>query len=234
MMKRALVIIFLFNSFLSYSQKASKGILDLSDVDLQESFHELSGEWEFYWQELADPSELPEMPKDYYTFPALWNNGVTTKGQELTSSGYATYRLKVVMPPGQRTPDLGISISEMYTSYKLFYNGFEISKNGEVGTSPEEIQEDWLPQTLTLGRYTDTLEFVIQIANFKHIKGGAREPIILGDRRKLNAQRDFNFSYDFLLSGSLIMGGLFFLGLFLFGQHEKSVVYFALFCITFS
>jgi len=30
------------------------------------------------------------------------------------------------------------------------------------------------------------------------------------------------------------MGGLFFLGLFVFGQHEKSVLYFALFCISFS
>ena len=224
----------LFTSLNSFGQKASKGILDLTKVDLKESFHELSGEWEFYWQELAEPSDLNNLKSDYYAFPSLWNNGTSANGVELSSSGYATYRLKVVMPPRTETPDLAISISEMYSSYRLFYNGFEISKNGQVGVDKESTKEDWLPHTLTLVRYTDTLEFVIQIANFRHTKGGSREPMVLGDRTKLVAQRDFNFSYDFLLSGSLIMGGLFFLGLFLFGQHEKSVLYFALFCITFS
>jgi hypothetical protein len=30
------------------------------------------------------------------------------------------------------------------------------------------------------------------------------------------------------------MGGLFFLGLFLFGRHDKSILYFALFCMVYS
>ena len=234
MIKYFIPVVFLAASHFVFGQRAEKGIIDLSSADLTNSFHELSGEWEFYWEELADPANLPEDKKDYYTFPSLWNNGVTEGGTVLTSSGYATYRLKVIMPPRAKTPDLAISMGEMYTAYRLFYNGFEFSNNGTVGVDKESIVEDWFPYTLTLGRYTDTLEFVIQIANFRHIKGGAREPILLGDRKKLVAQRDFNFSYDFLLSGSLIMGGLFFLGLFLFGQHEKSVLYFALFCITFS
>ncbi|MEQ9404151.1 MAG: response regulator [Cyclobacteriaceae bacterium] len=226
--------ILLLLGLLTSAQKAEKGVLDLSNADLKDSFHELSGEWEFYWNELADPSSLDKIGTDYFSFPALWKDGVTAGGEELTSEGYATYRLKVIMPPPSRLPDLAISISEMYTSYRLFYNGFEIAKNGRVGTTKETTSEDWLPHTLTIGRFSDTLEFVLQIANFRHIKGGSREPIIIGDRKKLAAQRDFNFSYDFLLSGSLIMGGLFFLGLFLFGQHERSVLYFALFCITFS
>lgn len=229
-----LLSIFLLVSFVGLGQKAVKGVIDLSNVDLVDSYHELSGEWEFYWLELGDPNSLDYLETDYYDFPQLWNGGQTAKGAQLTSDGYATYRLKVVMPRRSRTPDLAISISEMYSSYRLFYNGFEIERNGIVGTSEEATVEDWMPYTITLGRYTDTLEFVIQIANFKHIKGGSREPILIGDRKKLTAMRDFNFSYDFLLSGSLIMGGLFFLGLFLFGQHEQSVLYFALFCITFS
>ncbi|MEM9339945.1 MAG: response regulator [Bacteroidota bacterium] len=225
---------FLCQVVLVFGQKAEKGVLDLSQVDLNNSYHELTGEWEIYWGELLPPNRLDQQVKDYYQFPLLWNNGMTKGGVKLDNFGYATYRLRVIMPPASMTPSLALSISEMYTSYRLFYNGFEISKNGLVGTSPKTIIEDWQPHTLTLGRFTDTLEFVIQIANFKHAKGGAREPIILGDRKIMTSQRDFNFSYDFLLAGSLIMGGLFFLGLFLFGQHERSVLYFALFCITFS
>jgi len=234
MIKYLLLAVLLLVSFTSLGQKAEKGIIDLSGVDLTDSFHELSGEWEFYWEELASPANLSINKRDYYTFPSLWNDGVTANGKKLPSSGYATYRLKVIMPPRSKTPDLAISMGEMYSTYKLYYNGFDFSSNGTVGRNRESTKEDWVPLTLTLGRYTDTLEFVIQVANFRHIKGGAREPIVIGDRKKLSAQRDFNFSYDFLLSGSLIMGGLFFLGLFLFGQHEKSVLYFALFCMTFS
>ncbi len=234
MTKHFVSVFFLALCLCAFGQKAEKGIIDLSNVDLTDSFHELSGEWEFYWEVLASPGSLPEDKKDYYAFPALWGNGVTKAGRELTSTGYATYRLRVIMPPSPKIPDLAISMGEVYTSYRMFYNGFEFSRNGTVGVDKESTKEDWAPYTVTLGRFTDTLEFVIQIANFRHIKGGAREPIVIGDRKKLVAQRDFDFSYDFLLSGSLIMGGLFFLGLFLFGQHEKSVLYFALFCITFS
>ncbi len=234
MIKNLLSAAFFLQVFLVFGQKTEKGILDLSQVDLNNSYYQLSGEWEMYWDKLLPPDELDDQERDYYSFPLIWNKGVTYNGVELNNFGYATYRLKVVMPPASETPNLALSVSEMYTSYRLFYNGFEISKNGTVGTSAETTAEDWHPYTFTLGRFTDTLEFVIQISNFKHAKGGAQKPIILGDRKVLMSQRDFNFSYDFLLSGSLIMGGLFFLGLFLFGQHERSVFYFALFCITFS
>lgn len=218
----------------SFAQRAEKGVIDLSEADLYERSLDLSGEWDFYWQQLIPPAEISGQASDHFSFPSLWNGGVTKNGRELTSKGYATYRLKVVLPLTKKTPELAISIGEMYCAYKLFYNGVEISKNGEVGKSKETTQEDWLPQTINISRFSDTLEFVLQIANFSHVKGGSREPIAIGDRQVLMAQRDFNFSYDFLLSGSLIMGGLFFLGLYLFGQHERSVLYFALFCLTFS
>ena len=41
-------------------------------------------------------------------------------------------------------------------------------------------------------------------------------------------------AYDFTLAGCMFMGGLFFLGLFVFGRKDKTILYFALFCIAFS
>ncbi|MFT6866226.1 MAG: hypothetical protein ACJA08_001055 [Cyclobacteriaceae bacterium] len=40
--------------------------------------------------------------------------------------------------------------------------------------------------------------------------------------------------FDSFLTGALIMGGLFFLGLFLYGKHRKNILYFSLLCISFS
>ncbi|MEM6642052.1 MAG: 7TM diverse intracellular signaling domain-containing protein, partial [Bacteroidota bacterium] len=225
-------VIFGLATDLVKSQTAENGILDLSEVNLENNLVTLSGEWEFYWEELALPDEIDKLDKDYYPFPKLWNNGTSKNGKSLDSKGYATYRLKVVLPP--RTPPLALSVSEMYCSYKLYYNGFEFERNGIPGKTKELSVPDWIPKTTNMSKFSDTAEFVLQVSNFHHTKGGSLEPIIIGDRTKLMAKRDFNFSYDFLLSGSLIMGGLFFLGLFLFGQHEKSVLFFALFCLTFS
>ncbi|WP_424963092.1 response regulator [Ekhidna sp.] len=226
------LIILLWMPFNSNSQEVIEGVIDLSKTDLKNNAVPLNGEWEFYWKKLLKPDSIKYYEPDYYSFPKLWNGGTTRNGQELTNTGYATYRVRVILPP--KTPELAISLGEAYNSYLLYYDGFEFGKNGKVGKSKEESIPDWMPKVLSLARYQNTLEFVLQVSNFRHTKGGVREPIMIGDRKVLNAKRDFDFSYDFLLSGSLIMGGLFFLGLFMFGQHEKSVLFFALFCLTFS
>ncbi|WP_436514978.1 response regulator [Ekhidna sp. To15] len=218
--------------FFGRAQEVVDGVIDLSKVDLKNNSVALNGEWEFYWEELLEPDSISFFETDYYQFPKLWNGGVTRNGKKLTSQGYATYRVRVLLPP--KTPQLAISLGESYTAYLLYYDGFEISKNGKVGKNNESSVPDWMPQVVSIARYQNTLTFVLQVSNFRHTKGGVREPILLGDRKVLNAKRDFDFSYDFLLSGSLIMGGLFFLGLFMFGQHERSVLFFALFCLTFS
>lgn len=232
MLRKFLTISLTFISFFAISQRAEKGVIDLTKVNLNNNTVTLNGEWEFYWEELALPDTIETLDRDYFEFPSLWNGETTTNGEKIDAQGYATYRLKVALPP--RTPQLAIALPEAYCSYKLYYNGFEFERNGVPGTSKELSVPDWMPKTRNFSRFTDTLEFVIQVSNFRHTKGGFKEPILLGDRTLLMAKRDFDFSYDFLLSGSLIMGGLFFLGLFLFGQHEKSVLFFALFCITFS
>lgn len=41
-------------------------------------------------------------------------------------------------------------------------------------------------------------------------------------------------AYDLILTGCLFMGGLFFFGLFLFGKHDKVILLFSLFCISYS
>ncbi|WP_420577018.1 response regulator [Ekhidna sp.] len=226
------LIILLWMPFNSSSQEVIDGVIDLSKTDLKNNAVPLNGEWEFYWNELIKPDSIDYFEPDYYRFPKLWNGGTTRGGQKLTSSGYATYRVRVILPP--KTPELAISLGESYNAYLLYYDGFEFGKNGKVGKRKEDSTPDWMPKVLSLARYQNTLEFVLQVSNFRHTKGGVREPIMIGDRKVLNAKRDFDFSYDFLLSGSLIMGGLFFLGLFMFGQHERSVLFFALFCLTFS
>jgi signal transduction histidine kinase/ActR/RegA family two-component response regulator len=75
---------------------------------------------------------------------------------------------------------------------------------------------------------------ILQVANFWHSKGGPYKQIIIGDKQALFTEKEQDSALDLVLTGCLFMGGLFFLGLFLFGRHDKSILYFALFCIVYS
>ena len=85
--------------------RAEKGILDLSGWNFDHNGPvRLNGEWEFYWGRLLKPDDfsgttLPGMT-GFFNLPGYWN-GYDSDGKRLKGNGYATFRLKVRMTPGQ-------------------------------------------------------------------------------------------------------------------------------------
>lgn len=211
----------------------AEGKLDLKNWNFaNDGSIRLEGHWEFYWDTLLMPSDFPSNLKpDYPHFPMLWSKIPDSLG-EFSNFGYATYRLVIEIEPSKNL--LAIKLPDYYTSYKLWLNGEELSHNGIVGTSKESQRPYLLPATKSF--YTDSsrIELVLQISNFYHSKGGATIPPILGLSLILEQEREFELGIDLLLTGALLMGGLFFLGLFFFGRQNKSVFYFAMFCLTYS
>lgn len=241
-MGRNLKIYFLVSIFLllGYIGSASdvppqikKGELDLSGWNFADyGGVVLNGEWEFYWDTLLMPQDFPTSLMPLYPhFPLLWSQ-IPDEFGDFSNFGYATYRLVVEIEP---TEDLlAIKLPDYYTSYKIWLNGEVIAYNGEVGTSKESQRPHLLPLTKSFHNTSSELEFVLQIANFHHSKGGASISPELGTSLILEKDRELNLGIDMLLTGALIMGGLFFLGLFFFGRQDKSVFYFAMFCLTYS
>ncbi len=66
----------------------------------------LSGEWEFYWNDSHAPrrfaGERPPPRTGYATFPGTWKD-LTVNGAKLPGTGYATYRLVVLLEGRART-----------------------------------------------------------------------------------------------------------------------------------
>lgn len=212
------------------SSPAKKGVLDLTSWDVQEDATVmLDGEWEFYWNKLlfADSIDAYKSEARYVKFPSMWQ-----KDSAYAAQGYATYHLKVFLAKRER--ELALKIPDYYSAYNLYLNGRLIAKNGIVGTSKESSQPHWLPMTIDIIDQSDTLDFVLQISNFRHSKGGAAIAMVLGDRGRLNQLRRQEEGFDLILTGSLIMAGLFFLGLYWFGRHEKPILFFSLYCLTYS
>ncbi len=225
---KILLILFFSISSLNAQEVAESGVIDLRGTDFTESEPiPLNGEWEFFWKQLVD---FENVSKDieYREFPHMWQSE-----EGLSSFGFASYRLKILLPKDY--PALAFSIPDLYTAYNLYADTVLIASNGVVGTTKETHIPKWIPKTVALDQFDkDSIEIVLQISNFQHKKGGARLPIYFGSESQLIEKREKKLGYAFILTGSLVMGGLFFFGLYLFGRDEKPILYFSLFCLCYS
>ncbi len=203
--------------------------LDLSEIDFNETVVSLDTTWAFYWMKLLDSDEIENAsPDTLIDFTSNWANI-----PKFGNIGYATYSVNLSIPSTEE--QLALDIPDFYSSYSLFINGIEIANNGTVATTEDAYEPKWLPQTVSLPEFdSDTLNIILQVANFDHSKGGAYLPIKIGASSKLYIDRYLQYGYSFILTGILLMAGLFFLGLYLFGRHEKSILYFSLFCLVYS
>ena len=216
------------SSVVSY---AHQGVLDLRNFDFKEKNIIPQGEWAFYWHQLLTPDSLSLSKPVYTTFPKLWTN-TGINGKTFPAKGYATYMLTILLPD-QRDP-LAFKIEDFYSSYRLFVNGSLFAENGNPSTDAETTVPAFEQITRKLPDNADTLKLVLQVANFSHSKGGFDRKIYLGDSRKLSADRDKELASNFLLAGCIFICGLFFFGLYLFGQQDRVILYFSLFSVCYS
>ncbi|HEX3933649.1 MAG TPA: 7TM diverse intracellular signaling domain-containing protein, partial [Puia sp.] len=211
---------------------AQKGVIDLRNQNLFSKSLALNGEWGFFWNRLLTPDSLSSAVPAYVPYPVLWKD-LRLNGQKIPSQGYATYTLTILLPA--KRPRIGMEVPDAYCSYKLYVNGVVLIQNGEPATTKEQAKPFWVTKTIALpSGEPDTLVLVLQIANFWHARGGAYKEMLIGDKDELFLKKNRDAAYDFMLAGCMFMGGLFFLGLFVFGRHDKTILYFSLFCIVFS
>jgi signal transduction histidine kinase/ActR/RegA family two-component response regulator len=217
-----------FSSVNFYGPRAVKGVMDLRSSQFSDPIN-INGEWAFYWQTFKK-SPSPYLYHEYKNFPDLWSN-VFWKGQPIRSQGFATYEIQILLPKNR--DQLGLKIPDMYSAYALYVNGKLIARNGITGTRKETTTPYWSLQVKPFVA-TDTLNLKLFIANFHHSKGGISKPIQIGLFNQLQDRRNLDHALDFLLTGCMVMGGLYFLGLYLLGRHDKATIYFSLFCFCYS
>lgn len=232
MLRNVLILIFILllgvNARLlgQVSPKAKNGLLDLSSWNFSENGSlPLEGEWNFYWKNFRDSID-ENADKVTAEIPGLWNDIPITGN---SSFGYGTYELTVLLPENHTR--LAMSIPDIYSAYLIEVNGQYFTSDGEVGRSKMAYTPHFNTSTRSLPAGIDTLKIRVKVANFDHSKGGFGRALILGSFNLYN-KRVLNVSLDIFLTGSLIMGGLFFLGLYLFGNQSKPILYFALFCVV--
>lgn len=208
--------------------KAQQGVLDLSDWDFgNQPLHSLDGEWSFFNQQFVRPDKEAQSPPGLINVPGLWNS-FQYQGERIGSSGYGTYRLKVLLPPEQNE-ELALKIPDISSSYRLFINGIEISSNGVVGTSQTEELPQWKPLVKNLKTNSDQLDIVIHVSNYHHVKGGMWESLVLGTEEAINYNRELNLLLSLILIGVLFISVFYYLVIFSVMQSNLVSLYLAAF-----
>ena len=171
------------------------------------------------------------MPAYPVEFPHLWE-GQIVGNDTLTNLGYATYRLRLMLDLPH--PPVSLMLEDSYTAYTLFVNGKIVATNGKVGSTREDAEPEWLPQTINLPTDTNQYDLILQVANFEHFKGGLSEPIAISTLGNIKYHDLERKAFSLMLTGSLILGGLFFIGLYWFGRNDLSMFFFSMFCLIYT
>jgi hypothetical protein len=229
---KAWLLIIILSPLVAFAQpKIEKGKLDLRNWNFQrQGTVPLDGEWRFYWEQFLMPQQPTGESADYFTFPGLWN-GHYSGASNLNGQGFATYTATILVPHDVRM--LSMELPDFYTCYQLWINGTEVAHNGSVGASRKESVPQWLPKTIAFPS-SDTLNIIMHVANFHHVRGGSNDHIYLGLPEQLYQKREAAVITNIILFSGLGLIGCFFVVLFFFFRKDKAALYFAAICLTWA
>jgi diguanylate cyclase (GGDEF)-like protein len=243
-MTRNTAIILLLASLLFFScgdhrgppPEAENGVLEIRDWDLNTHGPiPLSGNWEFRWNELADPVSgvtTPTAPTVFYKrMPGTWK-GTDGTGKPLSSSGCATYRLKVLLE--NERSDLALRFITVSTAARLYVNGEKVYTAGSVGKDAKTSIPAYNPRVIPLNGSYRTLDLVMQVSNFHYRSGGPWRSIILGRTEDLQRQKRFLDFMTIGFFGAIFAIFLYHATLYLMRRSDMQFLYYSLFCLCIS
>jgi len=207
---------------------AHNGKMDLSAAPWQEKVFGLYGQWEFYWKQLLTPEDLQTGKyKPYYvSVPQTWTKYVLPDGTHPGKFGYATYHLKIKLPPDIH--EIGLSFHGIFNQYRLWINGRFIDEHGKVATDAKHSKPTWLPETYYLHIDGDSLDIVLQVSNYQHFKAGIVRQIVVGRPSLMQKFDIINVGIDSALMGTMLIFALFFFFVFYYKKEDLSAIYFVI------
>lgn len=217
------------------TKEVDGGILTLTEDDLERAETiELNGQWEFYSGQLLVPDDfkggtIVPTQDTYISVPGSWK-GHVTDGEELTSKGYATYRLTLYLPDiGKR---MGLATNNISSAYRLWINGELVDEKGKVGTNRDTTKPFKAPNVVRLEPMDNKAEIVIQVANFSQRKAGLFAPLVFGEYEQLKQIMNRKSVGEGVLVGFILITGLHHFVLFVRMRNRFDSLWFGLICLV--
>jgi len=218
--------------------QSEEGILDLTQVHVSENPLKLQGEWAFYWQELLSPEDIQiRSTRDgnndrWISIPSSWL-GYRLDGQQLNGTGFATFRVVIELSEQDRNERLALRLPTIFHAYKLWLNGELLAEVGVVGQEKSSVTPHLATNLVFFQPENDTVELVMQVANFHHKRGGITKYIELGGSDVLTVRTNLNIAAEMFITASLLVIGVYHLLLFMLRRKDKAPLYFGLLTLLF-
>jgi signal transduction histidine kinase len=218
--------------------QSKDGILDITQAHVSENPLKLQGEWAFYWQELLSPEDIRnrlarEGNNDrWISIPSSWL-GYRLDGQQLDGTGFATFRLVIGLSEQDRNERLALRIPTIYHAYKLWANGELLAEVGAVGQDTSSVTPQLATKLVFFQPESDTVELVMQVANFHHKRGGITKEIELGGSDVLTVRTNLKIASEMFITASLLVIGVYHLLLFFLRRKDRAPLYFGLITMLF-
>ncbi|TVR89619.1 MAG: hypothetical protein EA428_09905 [Spirochaetaceae bacterium] len=183
----------------------------------------IDGDWAMYWGQLLEPAqlehELAATPPGLFPMPGTWNS-FELNGDALSGPGYATFAVRVLLPPEL---DRGaLRIEPASTSYRLWINGREAAANGIPGTSAATTTPARAIRNPVFETADGGIDLLLQVANFDHRVGGMWRPIWIGRADEIAAHDIIDVSYDLLMLGICLAFAAYNLLIYLAGSRRSA------------
>jgi signal transduction histidine kinase len=205
-----------------------KGVLDLREYDFNKDGPlELKGEFEFYWNQMLNPTVDGEPGEMIYAeVPGSWTRLIKTN-PEVTRYGFATYRVLIKLP--EHMDEVAFRIKDVFSASGYFLNGKAIDYLGFPGVNKYQTVIRY-SRPLMIGTVnSQDVELLIRVSNFDNQFSGIVGEITLGKVSQMQEARQKELYRGHFLIGAFLIIGIYFLGLFLI-RTEHYRLYFSLLC----
>lgn len=209
-----------------------KGTLDLRGGTLADGPVALDGEWEFYWLRLVAPGSFREdqeeqEPPTHFSVPGFWN-GQKAGDNQLQPTGYATYRLQILMP--EEPGIFAVRMVDLESAYRLYANGILIGANGSPATEKNQEVPEWRPSVHTF-LASGNVDLVLHVSNFHHRLGGVWQAPEFGYEEDVRKEQKRRIALDLFLSAALLAIGIYHTLIYVLRRAEKAFLLLGLFCL---
>lgn len=147
------------------------------------------------------------------------------------SQNHGTFLTTIQLSEEYINKPIALKIPFIYSAYKVFVNGKEVSSVGIVGPNKYSQSNNLQSKLIPLNLTSTTVEISIQVSSYNHMRGGIPIAPSIGDWGSLNDYEKSNELIIIFTAGITFVAGVLTLLIGLMNRSEKLMLIFGLFCL---
>ncbi|MGE8721946.1 7TM-DISM domain-containing protein [Leptospira terpstrae] len=197
---------------------------------------DLFGPWELYWGKLYNPEDFQygkvQKKEKVTTYFRPWTNQLNGDSK-FPAQGYATYRMRIKVPPSSSKRIYTVHYSHLFSASKLFINGKFVHEKGKVSENLSEIVAIRTNSYAEFEVIGEEIEIILQIANRDFFRGGPRGEFLLSMLKPMGKFKIKIIILEMFAFGLIFGAAIYHFFIFILNRKQKAFLYFSLLCLAF-